>query len=293
MASAVKRSTLAGTWYPADPRELRELVEQLLGRARQEDRDEDRTACAFVVPHAGYRYSGRTAAAAYAQVPPGRWRRAVVIAPSHFAAFAGAAVFSGDGFETPLGVVAVDEAAAELAELPYFESSTGPYEREHSLEIQLPFLQIVDPALTVVPVLVGVAEDGAVLDRVAEGLRTVVDDDTLVIVSSDFTHYGAHFDYLPFPADAPEDVAAELRRLDLGAIEPIRRGDVEGFARYLRATGITICGRGPISAFLRMEAGTLVGELCRYATSLDVTGDYEHSVSYAAIAFRPDGEVAA
>lgn len=293
MADPVKRSTLAGTWYPADPRELRALVEGFLGQEREEDHDADATACAFVVPHAGYRYSGSTAAAAYAQVPARRWRRALVIAPSHFAAFTGAAVFPGEGFETPLGIVAVDEAAAELADLPYFESSSRPYEREHSLEMQLPFLQVVDPALTVVPVLLGVAEDGGVLDRVAEGLRTVVDDDTLVVVSSDFTHYGAQFDYLPFPSDDPEDVAAELRRLDFGAIEPIRRGDVEGFARYLRSTGITICGRGPISAFLRMEAGSLVGELCRYATSLDVTGDYEHSVSYAAIAFRPESADAA
>jgi len=290
MADLLKRSTLAGTWYPADGRELRGLVEQLLG----EERSEDPEARAFIVPHAGYRYSGSTAAAAYAMVPAGRWRRALVLAPSHYAAFAGGAVFPGRGFETPLGTVAIDEDAAErLTELPLFESPARPYEREHSLEIQLPFLQVVDPALAVVPVLLGVAEDGAALDRVAEGLRIVADDDTLVVVSSDFTHYGAHFDYLPFAAADPVEAAEELRRLDFGAIEPICRGDVEGFARYLRATGITICGRGPISAFLRFTDGDLVGDVARYATSLDVTGDYEHSVSYAAIAFRPAGEVAA
>jgi AmmeMemoRadiSam system protein B len=286
MASDVKHSTLAGTWYPADPRELRQEVERALG----DDRRPDAAASAYIVPHAGYRYSGATAGAAYAMIPAGRWRRALVLAPSHYMTFRGGAVFPGRAFETPLGVVSIDEERARrLTALPIFEAAAAPYAREHSLEIQLPFLQVVDPALAIVPLLLGVADDVHALDRIAEALAEIVDDETLLVVSSDFTHYGEHFDYQPFPAVAAEEVAAALRRLDFGAIDPICRGDAEGFARYVRDTGVTICGRGPIATFLRFAEGGYSGRVERYATSLDVTGDYQHSVSYAAISFRAEG----
>jgi MEMO1 family protein len=285
MASAVKHSTLAGTWYPADPRELRDVVERALGGERHPDAD----ASAYIVPHAGYRYSGTTAGAAYAMIPEGRWRRALVLAPSHYTSFRGGAVFPGRAFETPLGLVSIDEERAEqLTALPLFEAAAAPYTREHSLEIQLPFLQVVDPRLPIVPLLIGVADDVQTLDGIARALAEIVDDETLVVVSSDFTHYGEHFDYEPFPAEDAESVAAALRRLDFGAIDPICRGDAEGFERYVRATGITICGRGPIAAFLRFADGAYSGRVERYATSLDVTGDCEHSVSYAAISFRAE-----
>jgi AmmeMemoRadiSam system protein B len=286
MPSDVKQSTLAGTWYPADPRELREEVERSLG----EERRPDAAASAYVVPHAGYRYSGPTAGAAYATVPAGRWRRALVLAPSHYMTFRGGAVFPGRAFETPLGLVAIDqERALRLTALPLFEASAAPYAREHSLEIQLPFLQVVDPALPIVPLLLGVADDAPTLDRIADALREIVDDETLLLVSSDFTHYGVHFGYEPFPAEDAAGVAAALRQLDFGAIDPICRGDAEAFERYVHGTGITICGRGAIGTFLRFAEGRYAGHVERYATSLDVTGDYQHSVSYAAISFRAEG----
>jgi AmmeMemoRadiSam system protein B len=285
MATEVKHSTLAGTWYPADPRELRQEVERALG----DERHPDAAASAYIVPHAGYRYSGATAGAAYAMIPAGRWRRALVLAPSHYMTFRGGAVFPGRGFETPLGLVAIDEERAErLSALPLFEAAAAPYASEHSIEIQLPFLQVIDPALAIVPLLLGVSDDVQTLDHIAEALAEVVDDETLVVVSSDFTHYGEHFAYEPFPAEAAEDVAAALRRLDFGAIDPICRGDARGFERYVRDTAITICGRGPISTFLRFVEGGYSGRVERYATSLEVTGDYQHSVSYASISFRAE-----
>jgi AmmeMemoRadiSam system protein B len=282
-AQEIQRSNLAGTWYPADPDELRAEVNRCLGGQRGEDGE----LGAMIVPHAGYRYSGPAAGAGFAKLAPGRWRRAVVVAPSHYHAFDGAAVFPGSGFATPLGVVRVDrEGTGALMQSPLFAADARPYAREHSLEIELPFLQVVDPALQVVPVLVGSHDDAAQLAALGRALGALDDRETLFVVSSDFTHYGAQFGYLPFPPDGPESVAAELRRLDFGAIEPIRRLDAEGFASYVAATGITVCGRGPITAFLYAANRRLAGELLEYYTSLDVTGDYEHSVSYAAIGFR-------
>jgi AmmeMemoRadiSam system protein B len=277
-------SNLAGSWYPADSADLRLEVERCLG----EERACDPTLRAILVPHAGYRYSGPVAGAAFSKLGRGRWRRAVVVAPSHHRSFAGACVFPGAGFETPLGIVRVDcEAARKLAEAPLFAADAGPYVREHALEIELPFLQVIDPALRVVPVLVGSHEASDELVVLGRGLAELDDEETLYVVSSDFTHYGASFDYLPFPPQDPEFVSGELRRLDFGAIDPIRRGDRAAFAEYLRSTGITICGRGPIQAFLSFARGRYSAELAAYGTSLDVTGDFEHSVSYVALLFRP------
>ncbi len=284
MAPAIQPSNLAGTWYPADADDLRQQVEQFLGAQR----DADAALRAVLVPHAGYRYSGRAAGAAYAKVGRGRWRRAAVIAPSHHHAFPGAALFPGDGFETPLGIVNVDRAAIRtLAASPLFTESAAPYAREHSLEIQLPFLQVIDPELELVPMMVGAADDAEALAALASVVRGLDDGETLFVVSSDFTHYGARFDYLPFPPTGPDAVSEQLRRLDFGAIEPIRRTDADGFLRYVRATGVTICGRGPIALFLHECRGRLTGDVASYYTSLDVTGDFEHSVSYAGIVFRP------
>jgi MEMO1 family protein len=285
-AVEIHSSSLAGSWYPADPDELRADIERFLG----EERRTDPALRAIIVPHAGYRYSGKTAGAAFARVGCARWRRAVVVAPSHYHAFTGAAVFPGAGFATPLGVVRVDRQATQmLTTYDRFTATARPYAREHALEIELPFLQVLDPSIELVPVLVGTVDDSAGLAALAPGLGALDDGETLFVISSDFTHYGAQFGYLPFSPAGAEYVSAELRRLDFGAMDRIRAGDADGFERYVQATGITICGRGPITAFLQLCARRLVGEVAAYSTSLDVTGDYEHSVSYAALVFHPEG----
>jgi MEMO1 family protein len=288
-AVEIHSSNLAGSWYPADPEELRAEVERFLGEKRRADP----ALRAILVPHAGYRYSGKTAGAAFARVDRARWRRAVVVAPSHYCTFTGAAVFPGAGFATPLGVVRIDrQATRTLTTYDRFAATARPYAREHSLEIELPFLQVVDPSIELVPVLVGTADDSTELAALAPGLGALDDGETLFVISSDFTHYGVQFDYLPFSPTGADDVSAELRRLDFGAIDRIRAGDADGFERYLQATGITICGRGPITAFLHLCAHRLIAEVAAYSTSLDVTGDYEHSVSYASLVFRPEAGAA-
>jgi AmmeMemoRadiSam system protein B len=278
----IKHATIAGTWYPGDPDELRRTLDVWLADVGAPAAALPR---ALIVPHAGYQYSGKTAAAAY-----GRWKRApharvVILAPSHRAWFRGAALPGVDAFETPLGRMEVDDATGELAEHPLISIDLDPFQGEHSLEIQLPFLRQVLPDARVVPLLCGQlqAED---YPAFTSALTTLERDDTLIVVSSDFTHYGRQFDYQPFPARDAESVRDNLRALDMGAIEPILDGDLAGFRRYVADTGITACGRTPIAAFLAWMGPRCRGELLAYRTSLDLTGDYHHSVSYAAIAFH-------
>ncbi len=287
-AARIKTSELAGRWYAGGAPALREQVDALL-RAAAPPAGHGPYA-GLVVPHAGYAYSGRAAATAYAALAAAPSQRAVILAPSHFCGFRGVAVLDVDGFATPLGEVRVDmDAVRMLVRQPLVRVDAGAYRDEHAVEIQLPFLQRVLPAASVVPMLFGDLAD-ADYATVAGVLQRLGDDDTVFIVSSDFVHYGWRFDYLPFPAEGEERVRQGLRDLDMGAIERVCAGDAAGFRRYVADTGATICGRVPVAAFLALHRRRTPGTLLAYYTSLDVTHDYEHSVSYAAIAFaRPAG----
>jgi len=287
MSERVKRSGLAGTWYAAGAEPLRQQVDDLLDTAECAAPPE--RFAGLIVPHAGYVYSGRAAAAGYACLRGGDYRRVLILAPSHYAAFRGAALLDVACFETPLGRVPVDGGAvAAVAGAALCRVDPEPFRDEHALEIQLPFLQRVLPGLPVVPVLLG-SLTGQDYQRVADVLGTVADAETLVVVSSDFVHYGRRFAYEPFPAHDAEHVRGALRRLDMGAIDLACRGDAAGFRAYVETTGATICGAVPIGVFLTVHAGRTPGRLLRYYTSLDVTHDYEHTVSYAAVAFPAAG----
>lgn len=191
--SGVRRPAVAGTFYPAEPDRLADMVDDLLGTADTlapaERPPSPEAPVAVVVPHAGYVYSGPVAATAYARlrrVPP---RRVALLGPAHFVPLAGMAVPAVAGFATPLGVVPVDvEGCRELdAEQPAVRISDAPHKPEHSLEVQLPFLQqLWGDRFDALPVAVGSASG----DEVADVLDTVVSAaPTLVVVSTDLSHY--------------------------------------------------------------------------------------------------------
>ena len=276
-----KRSTLAGSWYPADAAVLNDLVDELLAEASAA---QVASLLGLIVPHAGYRYSGVVAAAAYQRLRDVPCDRVVLLGPSHRQAFAGVAVLEGDAFETPLGLVPIDPVVREVAQSGLVCADATLFEDEHSLEIQLPFLQRVQPHAAVVPLLFGDLSAGD-LSAVAAILTPLAGDRTVFVVSSDFTHYGRQFGYEPFPAQGAEQVRARLHDLDMGAIAPLLRSDVAAFQRHIAETGDTVCGHIPIAAFVFWLGSDHRGELLAYQTSLDVTGDYKHSVSYAAIGF--------
>ena len=277
---SVKEAHLAGRWYPLAPAELAESVRGLLAAGGPPRSG----VVAVVVPHAAYQYSGPTAAQGFAAAGAGV-DRAIVLAPSHFAHFRGAAVLPMSGYRTPLGVVPIDaEATAALARVPLVRPNPAVFMREHALEIQLPLLQGLAPECALVPLLVGSLEPGDAA-ALATALRSLLVPGTLLVASSDLTHYGRRFDYLPVPATDAPSVAAAVRRLDDGALDRIVARDADGFVAYVEQSGATICGRSPIEVLLRALPDGARGERLAYTTSLEVTGDYEHTVSYAAVAF--------
>ncbi len=279
----VRESALAGTWYPADADELGRYVDGLLNQAKPPEPPLEGTLRALILPHAGYLYSGATAATGVALLRGASYRRVIVLAPSHRGRFRGLSIAEVDAYETPLGRVPLDtQAVAELRRSPLVVADPQAHQREHAIEIELPLLQrTLEPGWRLVPILVGEmrAEDYPVA---AELLRPLADEGSLVLVSSDFTHYGPRFGYLPFPPSAT--LAGDIRRLDEGALAQIAAHSAEGLLDYQEDTGISVCGIRPIAVLLQMLPASARTQTLAYATSGEITGDWLNSVSYAVVA---------
>lgn len=257
----VRPPAVAGRFYPADPAELGDLVDRLLGEVRCRPRPAPPVA--LVAPHAGYRYSGGVAAAAYAHLAaaPDAVTRVVLLGPAHFGHVGGMAVPAVDGFGTPLGVVGVDADARKVATaLPDVAVDDRPHEGEHSLETHLPFLQrVLGPEVPVLPVLVGRAQPESVA-AVLTALLAV--DGTLAVVSTDLSHY------------LDECSARERDRRTADAV----------VARDAGALGPDdACGHRPLRGLLHYAAGrSLIVELLRLATSADSGAGRARVVGYGA-----------
>jgi len=275
----VKEPHLAGRWYPADATALAARVAELTPTPT----GTRRRVTAVIVPHAAFDHSGAVAAAAYGAAEPPR--RAVVMAPSHFATFRGACVLPVTGYRTPLGVMRVDgEANAALARAPGVRANPAVFMREHSIELQLPFLQARAPEATLVPLLVGALEPGEAA-ALAAAIRPLLDAGTLLVVSSDLVHYGRKHGFVPVPPTDVAAVRATVDALDDAAVGHLVSGDADAFARWADGAGAPICGRHVIEVALRaLPAGTR-GECVARGSSLDVGDGHDSAIGFAAVVF--------
>ena len=290
-ASAMHATPYSGTWYPDERRALEALLDELWRKS------EERTggfllsgARAFVVPHAGLVYSGTVAAAVYRHLGRQQPRSIVVAGFSHRGAPAGIWIPEIEGFQTPLGEVSVDQELAErLASKRPFHKLAESRLCDHSVEIQLPLIQKAVPQAKVLPLYVSQL-DASSREEAASVLAESVNADTVLVASSDLTHFGSGFHYQPFPVDRV--VAERLRHLDGQVIEAVGSLREELFLETLRETGATVCGCDPIALMLRtlrrFEAdGEIFQEVLDYQTSGEITGDFQHSVSYGALGYFP------
>jgi len=285
VALDVRPSPIAGSWYPGSRAALDRQLREFLTEA---DPYTGARPLGLVCPHAGYRYSGATAAWAFKALQQQRYDRVFILGPSHGVALHGLASGGWTHYETPLGRVPVDTAAVERLSAHELISEMDAVDaREHSLEMEVPFLQVVAMGTPVVPLVVGdVSADE--IRAVAAALRQEVGPGDLVVVSSDFTHIGPRFGYEP---DVGADRPAGIRDLDMGAFEAFSSLDVDRFLDYRAETGATVCGFRPMAVLAAMlaqgDSGAEVG-LRHYDTSGAMTGDWSNSVSYvAAVATGP------
>lgn len=274
------KSTLAGSWFSGDAKELKVQADAWMKAAGRKDFKSP--VIALVQPHAGYAYSGKVAAFGVAQIAGQDVSRVVVMGPSHRVFMKDkVCVPESSAMSTPLGETPIDTAFVErLRKLPFVKSSDQIHLGEHSVQIQLPLLQCALKDFKIVPIVVGQL-DNAALKEFADALKDLLDDGTVLIASSDFTHYGDSFGYTPFRTD----LKANIEKLDMGAYEAIRTLDASAFIDYVEKTQDTICGEYPIAVLLKTLPKDAEPSLLRYDTSGAQTGDFSHSVSYLSIAF--------
>ncbi|HVP10123.1 MAG TPA: AmmeMemoRadiSam system protein B [Phycisphaerae bacterium] len=283
-AGSVRPPVCAGTWYPGDRAELAKEVDSLMDKAPPAK--VEGKPVAVIAPHAGYRYSAPVAAAGYRCLRGQTYKRVMVMAFSHSEAgsYTGVDVPRDlTAYATPLGQVPIDrEVCDDLLKKRVFVSQPGVGGSEHSLELQLPFLQETVKDFKLVPMLVGRMSDRDYA-QASEAIVRWVDDDTLIVASSDCTHFGPNYGYEPFRDDVP----TRLRELADAASAAIQKCDFDGFTAHLTKTRDTICGRGPISLLLRILSmqGGAEGVRAAFDTSGNITGDWRNSVTYQSFVF--------
>ncbi len=284
-ARIIRRPAHAGTFYPARREDLLKAIEDSflhpLGPGKLPPRDmvDGRLpgTIGYVAPHAGYIYSGPVAAHAYYDLALRKKPDVVVIAgPNHTGMGLGASVFRGDAWETPLGLVPVDNEVARLIVeyTEYFSFDNEAHLYEHSVEVQVPFIQYVLGEVPIVSIVIyvqtlDVARD---LGRALARIRGEHGVDLLFIASTDFNHY------------EPHDITVKK---DMIAIDRILSLDDEGLYKVLEEYNITMCGPAPATALINYakSIGAPKPVLLKHATSGDVTGDKAWVVGYAAIKF--------
>ena len=276
----VRRPAVAGGFYPADRPELERAIQESymhpLGPGRLPPLEEEaHGVVACVCPHAGYVYSGPVAAHSYLQISAIRKPDlVVVVGPNHYGVGSGVSTYEAGEWETPLGRVQVDQSAAkQLVELTgIVDYDPEAHRMEHSIEVQLPFLQQLYGEFSFVPVCLAMQDEATARD-LGKGIAKLLEGrEAVLVASSDLTHY---------------EPAAQAREKDLAALKKVEKMDTPGFYETLQSRRVTACGYGAIATVI--EACKLLkfgrGELLRYATSGDVTGDDSAVVGYPSVRF--------
>ena len=287
-------STIAGSWYPGTEGGIRALAEKWEKLVEREPAAGGAYSArpgnpnVLLLPHAGWAYSGETAWRAVRLVRGAEFRRVVVLAPSHRAWIENRLVAPESGaVSTPLGQIPVDrEWLDRLALLAPVARNDRIHAAEHSAQIEYPLLQLVlGQGFAAVPLVMGLfgTEQMAMCAR---ALARLMDEQTLLVLSSDFTHYGDDFSYSPYGTAGGEDVRAKVASVDDEAFALASRCDADGFAAFIKKTGVTICGHVPIELALRAFPGGVALSRLAYATSSDSDREFSRFVCYTSAAGR-------
>jgi AmmeMemoRadiSam system protein B/AmmeMemoRadiSam system protein A len=258
--AGVRVGHLSGGWYRQEKNVLTRDIQNYFSTAQEKfpvftDR---RFVKALIVPHAGHSFSGLCAASAYQSIIGAPIKRVIILAPSHRTAFSGVALPDYNTYRTVLGDISVDKAAIDsLKEEKLFGTVPKVHSVEHSVEIQLPFLQFCLKKFSIVPLIIGSGAEGDTFsnsdcEKIANSLSKIIDDKTLVVVSSDFTHYGPNYSYFLSGEVPKSDVLLRIKRLDSRAIGMISKKSFNEFDAFLKRTKATICGRNAIKILLKL-----------------------------------------
>ncbi len=268
-ATPTRHPAVAGRFYPRDAKVLREEIRRYLAQPQEQELIR---ALGCLVPHAGYVYSGHVAGAVFAalEIP----ELCLVMCPNHTGMGRALAIVSEGSWETPLGDVPIDStfAAALKRRCPLLQEDSSAHLTEHAAEVELPFLQSLQPNVRFVPIALGTSRFEA-LEQLGNAIADVIAAQTspvLIVASSDMNHYES-------------DVITRVK--DHSAIEPILRLDARALHQVVTEKHISMCGFGPAIAMLTAtkKLGATGAELVKYATSGDISNDRDRVVGYAGI----------
>ena len=269
-ALTIQKPVVAGMFYPDNPMLLKQVVGKFL--AESQKLELQGSIVGLIAPHAGYRYSGSVAASAFKQIEGGDYKVVAVLAPSHRVPIDGAAILTKDIYETPLGRVpiATDIVRKILKKYPWAKENQGAFDVEHSLEVELPFLQMALKDFSIVPLIVG-THDKKTLDSIAAALKEELPQGSLVVASTDLSHYNQY------------DTAVEKDKKTLSHLES---GDCEKLWAAEEKGDVSACGAS--TAYIAMkyleELGGGSVKVVDYRNSGDTAGDKSKVVGYAAVA---------
>lgn len=284
-SESVRYPVVDGRFYPGDVKELSKEVKDFLKKAPQLKVEEN--ILAIVSPHAGYVFSGATAGKAFKVLEGKSYKKVVLMGTSHYSGSSGALLADYDFFQIPGAKIPLERnIIKELSKKDGFQIQNSAHTREHSLEVQLPFLSEVLKDFKIIPMTIGGSTTPEVARKVAKGLLQILDKETLVVVSTDFTHYGPNYGYIPFRDDVPK----KMKDLDLGAWELIFPQSSEIFNAYLEVTEATICGEKALMVLSELLPRNVKKQFLHYTTSGEIMGDWENAVGYLAGIFTGNWE---
>lgn len=239
-SQGIRKAVHAGTFYEKDAERLSQQIDGLLSQAKSIASQHEKIS-ALIVPHAGYVYSGSTAAHAYRLIEDKNYETVVIIGPSHRYAFSGCSIYPQGGYKTPLGVVKIDEPlASELSKASRFKYIPQAHQREHSVEIQIPFIQKTIPEAKIVPIVMGFPTKKTIHTLARAMSKVLVDKNVLVIVSTDMSHY------------YPKKKANEIDSRTIALIQSLKTDEI---IKKLERRENIMCGGGPAVASLLYVQG--------------------------------------
>lgn len=270
--NTIKKSVIAGSWYPGNPSVLRRDIENFFNLVPELELEGE--IVGLISPHAGYVYSGQVAAHAYKLIRGKKYDAVIVVGPSHRVAFHGVSVFSRGGYETPLGIVPVAQDLAEkIRKLSSIvEDIPETHLQEHSLEIQLPFLQVALNDFSFVPLMMGDQNANTCHELARAIYESAQGKKILIVGSSDLSHF---YNY------------NKAKKMDSIVLDYLKNDDAEGLLQSLENGEVEACGGGPM-AVVMLAARMMKADkahFLKYANSGDVTGDKNSVVGYAAAVF--------
>ncbi len=282
-----KAPHLAGSWYPVVVQNLEKAVASAATEAQQRyyAKVSPGTVRALISPHAGIAYSGAIAASVYA-LAQNSVKRIIILAPDHSESFEGIATSSFDQFAIPTGIISVDKkTVTKLLQHRFFKQNDEIFTKEHSLEMQLPFIHHFLEGVLIIPLIVGKVNCMQSHD-LAKALKPYIDNQTLVAATSDFIHYGKQFGFAPFSSNQQN----LIRSMDSQLVSLIEKGQCDPFTDYIEKSGATICGSNPIKILMSLIQMDAFGPVEPRLIAYDRSGkfDQDDSVSYVGMIFTTE-----